>query len=128
MHMAADLSQSEANKGRSSCTTMELETSQMNPGIDSRAQASLGNPAHAVDCQSVFQGSSSGPHRDIVLQQPVGDLGEVGGLADAVDAHKHDGVWLAARLCERNVAQDVDGAPRREDAVQRRFHGRAHGR
>ena len=53
-----------------------------------------------------------------VLQQPVGDLGQVGGLADAVDAHKDHDVWTALSLSGPDLAQDVDGAAGGEDARQ----------
>lgn len=37
-------------------------------------------------------------HLDVVLQQPVRNLGQVGGLADAIHANKHHSIGLASGL------------------------------
>ena len=55
------------------------------------------------------------PYLDIVLLQPVGDLGQVGGLAHAVDADKDDGVGPARRL-RRPYLRVWDSGFRDEDA------------
>ena len=72
------------------------------------------------------RGSSREAYRDVILEQPVGDLGQVGGLAHAIHPHKHDGVGAPLGLGSRDIPQDVDGALGRQNARQGAFHSRLH--
>ena len=58
-------------------------------------------------------------HLHIILQEPVGNLGQVSRLAHAVDAHKDNSVRLALGLCRVDFAHDVNRAAGRQDSRQR---------
>ena len=51
-------------------------------------------------------------HTELVLQQPEADFGQVGGLADAVDAAERHHVGTAVGLALHHVPDDVNSALR----------------
>lgn len=58
-------------------------------------------------------------HLHVVLEEPVGDFGEVGGLPHSIHTHEDDGVGFPLGPGRLDLPHDVYGATRRQDAGQR---------
>lgn len=61
-------------------------------------------------------------HLHPVLNEPVGNLGQVGGFSHTIDTHKDDGVGLALGFGGVDLAQDVNGALGGENAGEGGLH------
>mmetsp|Transcript_46677 Transcript_46677/g.151664 ORF Transcript_46677/g.151664 Transcript_46677/m.151664 type:complete len:248 (+) Transcript_46677:410-1153(+) len=87
----------------------------------------LGVNAQLLDGAGAESVASAEERHETVRLDVVGNLGERGALADAVDAHKHHHVRPLAAARRRNVVQQVDAARWGEHAPERLRHRRLDG-